>query len=216
MGTDDVKGFLPRKRTTGRITQPASRCKRITPDNYAMRTSCGKTRNGGHANARPPRKAKAEATRTPSACGRSSWWRRYGRRGRPGVQTQAACRRRNRSAARSIFCVFPLVAPLCHSSWRLRLQNTVSPRSSVSCRLSAFIHAIISTSHVSTSCTMHGISPSALNFNSGSCACIVGPFVGRVRRRQSMTSRQKNGTPEQTRRKSCEAGGLLQAHRNAL
>ena len=39
MGTDDVKGFLPRKRTTGRITQAASGRKRITPDNYAKRTS---------------------------------------------------------------------------------------------------------------------------------------------------------------------------------
>ena len=40
------------------------------------------------------------------------------------------------------------VSPLRHTSWRLRLQNTMRPSSSVMRSVSAFIHAIISTSPV--------------------------------------------------------------------
>jgi hypothetical protein len=50
---------------------------------------------------------------------------------------------------------------LRHTSWRLRLQNTVRPSASVSRRVSALIHAIINTWCVAWSCTMAGTSPSA-------------------------------------------------------
>ena len=64
----------------------------------------------------------------------------------------------------------PEVSPLRHTSWRLRLQNTVRPVSSVARRVSSFIHAIISTSPVPSSCTMAGTRPSALYVTVASCS----------------------------------------------
>src|SRR4051794_1198828 len=53
----------------------------------------------------------------------------------------------------------PLVAPLCPSSWRERLQKWTSPVSRVSASDSAFMYASVSTSPERQSCTMHGTSP---------------------------------------------------------
>ena len=60
--------------------------------------------------------------------------------------------------------MFPLVAPLFQSSWRLRLQNQVVPVFMVSASDSAFIHAIMSTSPVCSCCTTQGTRPVASNF----------------------------------------------------
>ena len=55
----------------------------------------------------------------------------------------------------------PEVSPLHQNSWRDRLQNHVRPVSSDRRSDSAFIHAIISTSSVPSSCTMAGTRPSS-------------------------------------------------------
>ena len=72
--------------------------------------------------------------------------RRCGRRPCPPARPRtAACRRRSRSTPRARTGGRREVSPLRHTSWRLRLQKTVRPSSSVSRSVSAFIHAIIST-----------------------------------------------------------------------
>ena len=58
----------------------------------------------------------------------------------------------------------PDVSPLRHSSWRDRLQNTVRPSSRDRRSVVSFIHAIINTSPVPSSCTMAGTSPSRSYF----------------------------------------------------
>ena len=58
----------------------------------------------------------------------------------------------------------PDVSPLRHTSLRERDQNTVRPCSRLIRNVSAFIHAIIRTARVSTSCTMAATRPSALYF----------------------------------------------------
>ena len=55
----------------------------------------------------------------------------------------------------------PEVSPLRHTSWRLRLQNTVRPSARLRRRVSSFIHATISTWPVAASCTMAGARPAA-------------------------------------------------------
>ena len=64
--------------------------------------------------------------------------------------------------------MFPLVAPLFQSSWRLRLQNQVVPVSSVRRRDSSFIHATMRTSPVPACCTTQGTRPRSSNLTRAS------------------------------------------------
>ena len=59
-------------------------------------------------------------------------------------------------------CRSPEVSPLRQISERDRDQNTVRPCSRLIRRVASFIHAIISTAFVSTSCTIAATSPSSL------------------------------------------------------
>ena len=66
----------------------------------------------------------------------------------------------------------PEVSPLHQYSWRERLQNQVRPVSSDWRSESAFIHAIISTWPVPSSCTMAGTRPSSLKVTAASCSSV--------------------------------------------
>ena len=87
--------------------------------------------------------------------------RRCGTRRRSGRPAPGPRRRRSRGATARTAWVLPLVAPLCHSSWRERLQNQVSPRSRVRSSDSRFIQARVSTRPLVASWTTAGTRPSA-------------------------------------------------------
>src|SRR4029078_6251380 len=101
-----------------------------------------------------------------------SWWTRP-------TSTSASQSPRSSSPC----CPCPLVSPFRQSSCRERLQNTVRPSSIVSATDSRFIHAIIKTSPVSTSCTTAAISPRSSNVSASSAtASITASPAARVMR----------------------------------
>ncbi len=91
-------------------------------------------RSSARAPAAPRAARPARARRGESRCAR-----RCGRPARPARRAPAARRRRSRPAAPRRASVLPEVAPLCHSSCRLRLKKCSSPVRRVAASASAFM-----------------------------------------------------------------------------